>query len=110
MGTASNPAQRRLSAADVDDLARSYVEGSTLNEIASLYSIHRTTVIRHLDRLGIVRRRNNRKMTDRDVKIATDQYRRGLSLREVAAGFEVDASTLAREFRHAGVPIRPRRG
>jgi hypothetical protein len=33
----------------VDDLARSYIEGSTLEELARRYSVHRTTVIRHLD-------------------------------------------------------------
>lgn len=66
--------------------------------------------VRHLDRRGVARRRNIRKMTDGDVNLASDRYRRGRPLRDVVAGFEVDASTLAREFRRAATAIRPRRG
>ena len=109
-GRLSNPPQRRLPERDVDELADAYLRGSTLDELASRFAVHRTTVMRHLDRRGVARRRNVRKMTDRAVKLAAARYQGGLSLQGVAADFDVDASTLAREFRRAGIPVRPRRG
>ncbi len=109
-GRLSNPVQRRLSEGNVQDLVRSYAEGSSIDQLARRFSVHRTTVISHLDRRGVPRRRIVRKLTDRDVKLAADQYWRGQSLKEVAEGFAVDARTLAREFSRAGIATRPRRG
>lgn len=109
-GRLSNPVQRRLSGHDLDDLTRAYVKGSSIDALARRFSIHRTTVIGHLDRLGVPRRRAVRRMTDRTVQQGASRYRRGESLKVVAARFGVDARTLAREFRRAGVQIRPRRG
>lgn len=72
--------------------------------------MNRTTIITHLDRAGIERRRVARKMTDDSVARAASLYRRGASLAVVATEFDVHARTLAREFRQAGVSIRPRHG
>jgi hypothetical protein len=109
-GTASNPVQRRLSEHDLDDPTLAYVEGSSIDALARRFSIHRTTVIGHLDRLGVSRRRTVRTMTDRTVRQAATRYRRGESLKVVAANFGVVARILAREFSRAGVQIRSRRG
>jgi len=109
-GRLSNPVQRRLSEHDLDDPTLAYVEGSSIDALARRFSIHRTTVIGHLDRLGVSRRRTVRTMTDRTVRQAATRYRRGESLKVVATKFGVDARTLAREFKRAGVQIRPRRG
>jgi transposase-like protein len=106
----SNPVQRRLSNADVDDLVRAYRAGSSIDSLAARLGVNRTTIISHLDRRGIERRRSVRKMTDRSVRQAAKSYAAGESLVQVASQFGVDARTLAREFRRAGVPIRPRRG
>ena len=72
--------------------------------------MNRTTIITHLDRAGIERRRVARKMTDDSVATAATRYGKGTSLAIVAKEFDVHSRTLAREFRQAGVPIRPRRG
>jgi len=109
-GRLSNPAQRRLSEATVDDLVSAYLEGSSIDSLAAQAGVNRTTIITHLDRRRIKRRKVVRKMTDRIVQRAATRYRRGASLKVIAAQFDVDARTLAREFRRAGVPIRPRRG
>ena len=109
-GRLSNPVQRRLSEHDLDGLSQADVEGSSIDALARRFSIHRNTVIGHLDRLGVPRRRTVRTMTDRTVRQAAIRYRRGESLKVVATKFGVDARTLAREFRRAGVQIRQRRG
>jgi transposase-like protein len=109
-GRLSNPVQRRLSEATIDDLVSAYLEGSSIDSLAAQSGVNRTTIIVHLDRRGIQRRKVVRKMTDRIVRCAATRYSKGESLKVVAAQFGVDARTLSREFRRAGVPIRPRRG
>ncbi len=49
-GRLSNPAQRRLSKATVDDLVRDYVAGSSIDSLAAEIGVNRTTIISHLDR------------------------------------------------------------
>ena len=109
-GRLSNPVQRRLSDGTVDDLVRAYFEGSSIDAVARLFRINRTTVSGHLERRGVERRRFVRKMTDRSVGQAATCYESGESLKIVAARFGVDARTLAREFKQAGFAIRPRNG
>jgi AraC-like DNA-binding protein len=109
-GRLSNPVQRRLSGAEVGELARRYLAGSSLDALAREYRVHRTTVIRHLDRLGVPRRRVVRKLTDEAVAWAAARYREGASLAVVSGEFGVHQRTLAREFRGADMSIRPRRG
>ena len=109
-GQPSNPVQRRLSRGDSDQLARLYEEGASIDALGRRYRVHRTTVIRHLDDLGVRRRRVVRKMTNPHVAQASKRYAEGLSLADVASEFGVHERTLAREFRGAGTPIRGRRG
>jgi len=104
------PVQRRLSATDADDISGSYASGRSIDDLARSYGIHRTTIIRHLDRRAVPRRRVVRKMTDALVAKAAVMYLDGHSLATVANRFKVDTRTLSREFRKAGVLIRPRRG
>jgi len=109
-GRLSNPVQRRLSEATVDGLVSAYVEGSSIDSLVERLGVNRTTIINHLERRGIERRKSVRKMTDRSVRQAARRYEVGESLKVVAAQFGVDARTLAREFDRASVPTRPRRG
>ena len=101
--------QRRLPAADVDALVGHYRDGSSIDELARRYEVHRTTVIHHLDEARITRRRVIRKMTDESVALAAARYEQGASLAVVASDFGVHQRTLARELRHFGACIRPRR-
>jgi transposase-like protein len=102
--------QRRLSASDVDDIADSYVSGSSIDQLARSYGVNRTTIIKHLDHQGVPRRRVVRKMTDALVAEAAVMYRNGNSLATVSNEFNIAIRTLRREFRNAGVAIRPRQG
>lgn len=109
-GRLSNPVQRRLSELDIDALVQDYLAGSSIDSLAARLSVNRTTIISHLDRRDIERRRVVRKMTDQSVRQAARHYDAGASLTAVASLVGVDTRTLAREFRRAGVDIRPRRG
>ena len=109
-GRLSNPVQRRLSDHDVNELVSAYLEGSSIHAQAARLGVNRTTIINHLDRRGVQRRKVVRKMTDRSVLQAAKRYDSGESLKMVATRFGVDARTLAREFKRAGVQTRPRRG
>jgi predicted DNA-binding protein YlxM (UPF0122 family) len=44
---------RRLSDEQLASLIDSYVDGATMNDLAELYKIHRTTVSLHLKRQGV---------------------------------------------------------
>ena len=109
-GRLSNPVQRRLSSVEVDQLIDDYRVGASIDGLARRLGVHRTTVVHHLDRAGIARRRVVRKMTDESVALAAARYEEGASLALVASEFEVHQRTLARELRRAGASIRPRRG
>ena len=66
-GRLSNPVQHRLSAMEVEHLVHRYREGASIDRLAREHEVHRTTVIHHLHRAGIARRRVVRKMTDESV-------------------------------------------
>ena len=102
--------QRRLSQAEIEQLSQLYREGAAIDGLARRYEVHRTTIIHHLDRTGVARRRVARKMTDESVALAAARYAQGASLAVVASEFGVHPRTLARELRRAGASIRPRRG
>jgi AraC-like DNA-binding protein len=109
-GRLSNPVQRRLSEHDVDDLVRNYESGSSIDVLAARLGVNRTTIMGHLERRGVTRRKVVRKMTDRLVRQAAKRYETGESIKVVAAQIGVDGRTLAREFERAGVATRPRNG
>jgi hypothetical protein len=104
------PVQRRLSAADVDDICAAYVSGTSIDELARSHGVNRTTIIAHLDQHGVTRRRVVRKMTDALVAEAAVEYLDGRSLAIVANKFNVAIRTLRREFTKAGIATRPRQG
>ena len=113
-GRLSNPrlqtAQRRLSMSQVDDLVASYRSGRSLRELSTEFHVHRGTVTAHLERRGVLRRSNLRKLTDENVAKASLRYEAGQSLVVVGKAFGVSAETVRKELRRAGLTIRARRG
>lgn len=97
--------QRRLSPAEVDELTDAYRDGSTLVELASRFQINRTTVIDHLTRRSVPRRRQP-SMTPTQVHDAAELYGTGLSLAAVAERVGFDKKTVRKELAKAGVVIR----
>jgi DNA-binding transcriptional regulator LsrR (DeoR family) len=85
-----------------------YQAGMTINDLADAYGIHRWTVMRQLDRLGVERRQLG--LRPEHVQAAARLYNAGWSLAGVGDKFGVTASTVAKRLRQDGVKIRPRRG
>ena len=66
--------QRRLGASGVDEICECYVGGKSIDDLARSYGVNRTTIIKHLDKQGVARRRVVRKMTDTLVAEAALMY------------------------------------
>jgi len=98
--------QRRLTTDQVAGLGGAYLAGSTVRQLAARFGINRTTVLEHLERLGIPRRANQRKLTDEQVTEARRRYEEGQSLAALGVRFGVHAETVRRELHRAGVAIR----
>jgi hypothetical protein len=94
----------------VTELVAQYRAGRSVRQLPETFRINRTTVLAHLERTGVARRANSRKLTDEQVHDAATRYASGLSLKIVAKAFYVNEATLSTEFRKAGTPIRARRG
>ena len=61
------PGQRRLGDAEIDTMISNYQAGQSLRAIAKLLGVHHHSIAAHLQRHGIARRLNQRKMTDVEV-------------------------------------------
>ena len=109
-GRLSNPAQRRLSPTNIDDLVEAYQAGASISHLAVEFDVDRTTVAAHLDRHGVPRHSEQTAWDDEILRQAAELYTTGLSLADVAHHLGIDAQTVANRFRRAGVAVRPRRG
>jgi transposase len=81
--------------------------GTSIDELASTFDVHRTTVMTHLERAGAEGRTG---LIERHLSEAHNLYEAGSSLVRVAEHFGVDAETVRRAFKNAGISLRPRRG
>jgi|1185.fasta_scaffold301550_1 transposase len=103
----SRQIQRHLSADDVLSVIAAYEQGATIDELATRFGVHRTTVMAHLERQGAPRRCGT---VTKNLNEATRLYEQGWSLARVGDHFGVDGETVRRALRAAGVTLRPRRG
>jgi hypothetical protein len=102
--------QIRLGRADIARLIAAYAEGNSVLQLAVRFKVHRTTVLAHLERNGVPRRRMGPKLSDEDAYEAAVLYRDGLSLEVIGRRFLVAPDTIGKALRRVGVQIRPRRG
>jgi DNA-binding CsgD family transcriptional regulator len=110
LAAANRQTQIRLGPADIERLIAAYAEGNSVLQLAARFNIHRTTVLAHLDRNGVLRRRSGPKLSDEDAYEAAILYRDGLSLKAIGVRFLVAPDTIGKAIRRMGVKIRPRRG
>jgi DNA invertase Pin-like site-specific DNA recombinase len=103
----SRQIQRHLDANTILSLVRAYAQGDTIDELASTFGIHRTTVMAHLERQGVPRRNG---AVTKNINEAIRLYEEGWSLARVGEHFGVDGETVRRALRAGGVNLRPRRG
>lgn len=99
--------QIRLSPTDVDRLIEARGQGTTVNQLAELFGVHRTTVLAHLNQADIEPRTG---VVTRRLDAACELYKAGWSLARIGREFDVNAETVRRAVRAAQVQIRPRRG
>lgn len=88
--------QVRLSSEQVDDLVAAYQAGCSVRDCARDFGVHRTTVMSHLERRGVERRAQGRKLDDEAVAHARSLFAAGQSAASIAREYEVDAETVRR--------------
>jgi hypothetical protein len=110
LASCNGQTQIRLGPADIEQLIAAYAEGNSVLQLAVRFNIHRTTVLAHLERNGVRRRRMGPKLSDEDVDEAAVLYRDGLSLKAIGHRFLVTPDTIGKALRRVDVEIRPRRG
>jgi transposase-like protein len=103
----SRQKQTRLTREQVSELIAMHHDGMPIDEIAATFRVHRTTVMAHLDRVGVERRSG---IIKGHLDEARTLYEPGSSLARVAEHFGVDAETVRRSFKNAGMSLRARRG
>jgi DNA-directed RNA polymerase specialized sigma24 family protein len=79
-------------------------------QLADHFRISRTTVMAHVDRRRVQRRRVAKQWDDDALATAADAYTDGHSLARIANQHDLDPQTVANRLRRAGIKIRPRRG
>jgi lambda repressor-like predicted transcriptional regulator len=100
----------KLTPLTVAELVKAYEAGATVRELVFQFGMHRATVLAHLERQGVPRRPQLRKLPDDQVAEAAALYTAGLSLADVGRRLDVSAGTVRKELLHAGVSVRPRMG
>lgn len=88
------------------ELARDYVRGMTIYELAAKFSIQRQTVSKHLHRMGVPMRQQG--LSDDQIDRAAALYEEErLTLKQVGAKLGVDAGTVRLALVRRGVKMRP---
>jgi transposase-like protein len=92
---------------EVDQLLERYRAATKIVDLAIEFRISRTTVMKHVERAGDLRRRN---LVRDHLDEARRLYDEGWSLARIGQHLGVNASTVWQTFRNAGVPMRDTRG
>jgi len=90
------------------EIARSYAEGSPVNELANRYGVDRTKICAALDAASMSR--PPQRMTEQEVAQAVELYGQGHSLDAVAGLLGRATQTVQKALLAAGVAIRDTRG
>lgn len=106
-GPAPTPSSRvrRLTSSEVDALVAAYLDGERIEDLASLYGIHRSTVMAKLRRAGVPRYSG---WTEDTTKEARDLYEAGHSITEISERTGRARTTIGNHLRAAGVEMRPK--
>lgn len=92
--------QTFLTAAEVDRLVDDYLDGTTVNELADSYGVHRATVSAHLTRRRVGRRRPG--LGVEEAAVAVRLHLGGVSMRAIAQSMGVDRKAVRRALVEAG--------
>jgi DNA-binding CsgD family transcriptional regulator len=86
----------------VAQLVKGHLSGATVDALAETFGLHRSTVLHHLQRQGIFRRRPS----SEDIQTAARLYADGLSLAAIGSRLGFHASTIHNLLRQQGVVLR----
>ncbi len=100
-------AQRKLDESEVSALIGLHAGGRSLDELASEFGVHRTTIMNQLDRAGVERKSGT---VERHLDEARRLYESGWSLAHVGAHLGVSGDTVRLAFRAHGIDVRRRPG
>jgi len=87
---------RHLPAKDSAEICKKYKNGSTTNQLATEFNVHRTTIMNHLERNGIKRRVSKPKMNKKMIAEAAQLRKNGKSYTELGRHFGVHRETVRR--------------
>jgi uncharacterized protein (DUF433 family) len=81
-------AQKRLDPEQVAELVAAFVDGEAIKQLATQYGINRTTVLAHLKRQGVRRRRT--KLMPADIDRVIELYAASWTIEDIGASFELE--------------------
>lgn len=99
---------RKLSARTKQEIVDRYEAGERVVDIAKALSLHKVTVIDHLDRANVERR--PRSMSETQIDDAVRLYASGLSLASIGTQLGFNASTVRSMILRRGVKTRDSHG
>jgi transposase-like protein len=100
--------QRRLSAAQAEQVVRQYQAGDDMRVVAERWSVSRKTVAEHLRRAGVTPR--HRGLSPEQVQAAIALYATGWSSVRIGEHFGCDHGVVLRALQRSGVPRRDSHG
>jgi DNA-binding transcriptional regulator LsrR (DeoR family) len=83
-----------------------YEAGASMQQIADQLGVHRTTILKRLQGLGITTKFS--KLEPDDVRAAAKLYQEGWTLDNIARQYHVASSTVRESLLAYGVEMRPR--
>lgn len=93
---------RRLTRSEVDQLVALYLAGNSAPALAKQFGIHTTTAFQHLERRGVPRRVNTRKLNDEQAAEIRNLHKIGLTYVELGRRYGVHPRTVRREIDRLG--------
>ena len=84
-----------------------YRDGLTIMQVCQRVRVHRTTILRHLSRLGV--ETGHRKLSNVDVAECAIRYEAGETCRQIAVDYGAHPDTVRRRLIDFGVSMRPGR-
>jgi DNA invertase Pin-like site-specific DNA recombinase len=97
---------RPLDLDQAGELAGAFLAGVEVKQLAKMYGIDRSTVLTHLRRFGVRRRRT--KLNGSDIDRVVELYAKGWTIAAIASEIRVGATTVRRALIKAEVEIRRR--
>ncbi|MEV5719362.1 helix-turn-helix domain-containing protein [Amycolatopsis mediterranei] len=98
--------QRQLTREEVGQMVARHEAGASMQQIADELGVHRTTILKRLQGLGITTRYS--KLTREQVCEAAALYADGWTLDRIAKRYHVATSTVREYLLADGVELRPR--